>query len=419
MQRAGTKFAVAGLKIALLCALMSCAANVGDAEPADDGEYVDAEDGKEDGAVKGTAMRWRRVSSGAQVKALPALGAGAYRVHNIDVGTGLSILIQGRGFNMLYDGGSADDGSGITASGKNGSRLLAYLFATIGPSGERACTPDGDGWTKEDRPQLRIEHMFLSHPHEDHEAMLDEVLRCYDVRNVWDSGDNNARSVHSDFLRAVGAEPGVVYHNAAGLRAGQRMAAFGGGTIALPSNVVAMDDNDEERLDAHASFQLLHVDGRVTQDENLNSTVVRMELGSISMLLTGDVEAGPRADPSAPEGQAEKILVEQQTMALQADILQVAHHGSSTSSREEFLELVQPRLALIGAGPLPYAGVVLPEQNVLDAIKHLASRPVILRTDLNDRSVQRCTNRGTVVNRIGNDDSRPGGCDNFVIDIAR
>lgn len=398
--------------------ISSCIADVSSEEVPDD-EGLSAEDGKEDGAVRGTAMRWRRIASAQTIYELPEVKSGAYRVHTIDVGTGLAVLVQGADFNVLYDGGSSDDSSGITASGANNSRLLAYLFAALGPSGDAACTPNADDWEREDRPQLRIDHVFLSHPHEDHVAMLDEVLRCYDVTHVWDSGDNNARSTYSDFLRAVSAEPGVTYHNAAGLRAGQRMRAFGGGTIALPSRVVAMNADEEVQLGTRASFRILHVDGRMTADENLNSTVLRMELGSVSMLLTGDVESGPRANPSATLGQAEKTLVETHAQDLRADIFQVPHHGSSTSSRMEFLELVQPRIAFIGVGPLPYAGVVLPEANVLAAIKSLASKPVILRTDLNDRSVARCAERGSRVDRVGNDDSRPGGCDNFIIDIAR
>ena len=413
------------MKSSVLCVLLglslplaSCVAEVGAAEGVDT-DTGDAEDGKEDGAVRGTSMRWRRLASAQSIYELPELKAGTFRVHNIDVGTGLAVLVQGADFTMLFDGGSADDSSGITSSGANNSRLLAYLFAALGPSGEAACTPTADDWEREDRPQIRIDHVFLSHPHEDHVAMLDEVLRCYDVKNVWDSGDNNARSTYSDFLRAVSAESGVIYHNAAGLRAGQRMQAFGGGTIALPSRVVAMGENDEVRLGARASLRFLHVDGRTTDDENLNSSVVRVELGSISMLLTGDVESGPRANPSATLGQGEKALVENHAQDLHADIFQVPHHGSSTSSRLEFLELVQPRIALIGVGPLPYAGVVLPEANVISAIKSLASKPVILRTDLNDRSVARCAERGSRVDRVGNDDSRPGGCDNFIIDISR
>lgn len=62
--------------------------------------------------------------------------AGSYRVHLIDVGTGLAILVQGHDFNLLVDGGSGDDSRGISAT-ENSSRLLAYLWDAIGPSGRR------------------------------------------------------------------------------------------------------------------------------------------------------------------------------------------------------------------------------------------------------------------------------------------
>lgn len=63
-----------------------------------------------------------------------------YRVHLIDVGTGLAILIQGHDFNLLFDGGSGDDSRGISAT-ENSSRLLAYLWEAIGPSGPKGCQP--------------------------------------------------------------------------------------------------------------------------------------------------------------------------------------------------------------------------------------------------------------------------------------
>lgn len=122
-----------------------------------DDPSADPADGKDDGIVAGTTMSWKRVST---VKAVPktALAAGRYRIHLIDLGTGLSILIQGPDFTMLYDGGSGDDRAGITQVGgvtKNGNRLLAYLFAALGPSGPAECTPDGDGWKQIDRPQAQ------------------------------------------------------------------------------------------------------------------------------------------------------------------------------------------------------------------------------------------------------------------------
>jgi hypothetical protein len=61
-------------------------------------------------------------------------------VHLIDVGTGLSILVQGHTFNLLYDGGSNDDFAGISG-GHDRDRLIAYLFAALGPSGPPEWSP--------------------------------------------------------------------------------------------------------------------------------------------------------------------------------------------------------------------------------------------------------------------------------------
>ena len=54
------------------------------------------------------------------VAAPPA--AAVYRIHLIDVGTGLSVFVEGPGFALLYDAGSNDD----DALG-NRNRVIAYI----------------------------------------------------------------------------------------------------------------------------------------------------------------------------------------------------------------------------------------------------------------------------------------------------
>ncbi len=99
-------------------------------------------------------------------------GVGHYRLHLIDVGTGLSILVQGHDWNLLFDAGSADDKSGNQMSGDSNSRVIAYLYKAIGPSGRRSCKPADDNWAvRSSDTQLPIDHMILSHPHEDHLTM--------------------------------------------------------------------------------------------------------------------------------------------------------------------------------------------------------------------------------------------------------
>jgi competence protein ComEC len=72
---------------------------------------------------------------------------------------------------------------------------------------------------------------------------------------------------------------------------------------------------------------------------NNNSCVIKIITPKLSILLTGDIEI-----------QAERYLLQKYGNKLQADVLIVPHHGSKTSSSLEFLQTVNPSLAIISAG---------------------------------------------------------------------
>ena len=74
---------------------------------------------------------------------------------------------------------------------------------------------------------------------------------------------------------------------------------------------------------------------------NNNSIVMKLNYNKFSVLFTGDIE----------QIAEEKIVsLYKNTNQLQATALKVAHHGSKTSSIQEFLDLVKPKIALIGVG---------------------------------------------------------------------
>lgn len=74
---------------------------------------------------------------------------------------------------------------------------------------------------------------------------------------------------------------------------------------------------------------------------NNNSLVCKMVYQKFSILFTGDIEKI-----------AENAILQkyQNTNTLKSTILKVAHHGSKSSSTEEFLNVVKPKIALIGVG---------------------------------------------------------------------
>ncbi|MDP6551854.1 MAG: DNA internalization-related competence protein ComEC/Rec2 [Arenicellales bacterium] len=87
------------------------------------------------------------------------------------------------------------------------------------------------------------------------------------------------------------------------------------------------------------SFTFL--DGRPVKIRNVNdvSCVIRIQGKYGSALLTGDIEAA-----------AEQTLVDRYGSALKVDVLQVPHHGSSTSSTAGFLKAASPQYALLSRG---------------------------------------------------------------------
>lgn len=76
-----------------------------------------------------------------------------------------------------------------------------------------------------------------------------------------------------------------------------------------------------------------------TEYDNYNdySAILKVTYGSTSFLFTGDAESG-----------AEKDLLSKGN--LQATVLKVGHHGSSTSTTNEFLKTVSPKYAVIPVG---------------------------------------------------------------------
>jgi len=76
-----------------------------------------------------------------------------------------------------------------------------------------------------------------------------------------------------------------------------------------------------------------------TGADNDASLVLRLSMGEVTFLLTGDIEAG-----------GEDALLAAYGGELRAQVLKLAHHGSGTSSSEAFLRAVEPSIAVVSAG---------------------------------------------------------------------
>lgn len=347
-----------------------------------------------DGAVGFVSKAWTDLLADAALS--EGVVGNVYRVHVIDVGTGLSVFVEGRDFSLLYDAGSQDD---LHHDAEN--RVVAYIKAA--------------------RPDLtRLDHIILSHPHKDHLQLMPDVFERYAVSNVWDSGRVNQTDGYCHFLKAVAAEPGVQYHDAVASNA-VRSVTFSGsgcnGTVYIPQ--ANMMDAKPIALGAGASMTILYRDARNYADPNDNTVVVRLDLGTKRILLAGDAEAGGRETPDKlPQANSiEAKLLLCCAADLKADVLVVGHHGSLTSSRRVFLDAVSASIYAVSSGPYPYKRVRLPDSEIM---AELQGRGEVFRTDRTDlfRIEDEALSCELRQRKIGPDaDETPGGCDNILITI--
>lgn len=86
------------------------------------------------------------------------------------------------------------------------------------------------------------------------------------------------------------------------------------------------------------NFTVISPQANEIMEHNNRSCVLKISVGTHAVLLTGDIEAKLEHE----------LLAKRQS--LKADVLLVPHHGSKTSSSEDFLTQVDPEHAIVSAG---------------------------------------------------------------------
>jgi competence protein ComEC len=251
----------------------------------------------------------------------PNVHPGELELTAIDVGQGDSLLVLfPDGKRMLVDGG------GIPAFGRIARSQLDIGEDVVAPY----------LW---DRGFRSLDVVVLSHAHEDHSGGLAALISDFHPREVW-----TGFTPESPEWRAVHEKAVAVGARVMPLRSPSRF-AFGGAAI--------------EVLAPSADY--LPAD----EPKNNDSLVLRVVFGQRSFFLSGDVER-----PIEQEMAYTNLL-------RPTDVLKVAHHGSRTSSTEEFLSAVQPAFAVISDGFENSYGH--PHPTVLERLRQ--HHAAILRTD--------------------------------------
>jgi competence protein ComEC len=240
----------------------------------------------------------------------------------LDVGSGDAILVQAPGnHHVLVDGGGTYDGRFDV-----GAQVVAPFL-----------------WQRYVR---RFRLLALTHPHPNHARGLVSVLRLFPAQHLLTNGTPLQADYLQDLVRA-----GQTWHTQQHTALhGPRQWQWGG----LSMTVLAPPP-----------WSAQEATGWAPHTENDRSLVLRLQYGNTRLLLTGDIEHRTE----------QWLLVHQPD--LQADILQIPHHGSHTSTSPAFVAQVRPTVGVISAGTgNPYGH---PHTQVLDVLA--AQQVQVWRTD--------------------------------------
>ncbi len=215
-------------------------------------------------------------------------------IYFIDVGQGDStLIITPHNKKILIDGGGNNNSDGYDVGE---SILLPYLL---------------------DRGITKLDYIIISHMDTDHVGGILYLLNNIGVKNViigkqFESSDNL-----QEFLKII-KDKKIKIH--------------------------MLEENAKIKVEKDLYFDVLWPSSKNVISENSinnNALVCKLNYINFSMLFTGDIEE-----------EAESILVSKNnfTNNLNSTVLKVGHHGSKTSSTKNFIELIKPKIALIGVG---------------------------------------------------------------------
>ncbi|MFA5141290.1 MAG: MBL fold metallo-hydrolase [Elusimicrobiota bacterium] len=229
---------------------------------------------------------------------------------------------------------------GVESDAKS-KRPFNVFFVNVGqgdsqyielPNGQNALIDGGPSKARirtflESKGVTRIDHVVLTHPHDDHYKGLNYVFDELQVSNFYDTKIDNTGAQGDNTLRQKAVdEPGCAIHYP---RPGEAL-DWGEGVSAKVFNSCPDPVTSGSGLDGGAEI-------------NNCSIVIRVSAEGRSAFFSGDVQS-----------QAESAMVSRFGAELKSDILKVPHHGSAESSSQAFLDAVKPGRAVLSVGKNGY-----------------------------------------------------------------
>ena len=176
----------------------------------------------------------------------------------------------------------------------------------------------------------KLDIVVATHPDADHIGGLIPVLDNMTIEQFYDSGKVHTSQTFEEMLTRID-EKNIPYH--------------------VPKI------GDDIEFDKEVNVKVLNANDQAT-DNNDASIVLKMTYGNVSFLLTGD--AG--------------VALEKEMLRydVKATVLKAGHHGSNTSSSEEFIQAVKPEVTILSYGEDNKYGH--PHAEIVDRLQAIGSK---------------------------------------------
>lgn len=176
----------------------------------------------------------------------------------------------------------------------------------------------------------KLDIVVATHPDADHIGGLIPVLDNMTIEQFFDSGKVHTSQTFEEMLTRID-EKNIPYH--------------------VPKI------GDDIELDKDVNVKVLNANDQAT-DNNDASIVLKMTYGNVSFLLTGDAGVA-----------LEKEMLQYD---VKATVLKAGHHGSNTSSSEEFIQAVKPEVTILSYGEDNKYGH--PHAEIVDRLQAIGSK---------------------------------------------
>ena len=183
----------------------------------------------------------------------------------------------------------------------------------------------------------KIDYFILTHFDEDHIGGAYKILEDLEIGVLYMPGNSNKTKTYKKLISTIETE-----------------------NINVDTTIKA--SNEVEYFLGNAKWKVLNInDGN---DLNDSSIVIELDYRTNKYLFMGDATT----------------KIEKQIEWNKVDVLKVAHHGSDSSTSQEFLDRVKPKYAIISVGAKNSYN--LPDKDIIDRLNN--NKIKIYRTDKNE-----------------------------------